>query len=494
MTAAGFPMACFARIVVVLALGSLAASCTRDEARKVDPTRRPNVILWLVDTLRADHLGCYGYDRPTSPAMDKLAREGVLFEEAHVHSNWTQPSVASLLTGCYPPYFEIRRAASVPAQLIMAPEWFRAHGYATAGFTVTVATAAQFGFDQGHELYVELDADMPFQERKRRDSDRFHARWLVEAGLRWIDGEWDWPRSDGSRAPPRGDRPFFLYLHSIDPHLPYQTHDDAPSFTGAYDGEQDGSVAAVKRVNEEGAPLSDADRQHLIDLYDGEIAYNDAQLQRLLDELSTRGLLDDTILIVVSDHGEEFGERTGAISHGHPNLHRELTHVPMILSWKNGLPFGRRVKGLMRGIDLLPTIVDLAGLPPIPSTDGSSVAEAARGARELADYGKARGKVIVDRCQAEFDVVAVRTDAYLFVQDPPRGMSGPVSHLFDVGLDPAESIDVAADHAELVRTISELLRDWQEYRAEKMARYGERVEQALDPATRDRFEQLGYLR
>lgn len=443
-------------LAIVVALLTVLASCGPETPR------RPHVLVWMVDTLRADHLGCYGYPRNTSPVMDAFAQRGVLFEAAHAHSNWTQPSVASLLSGRHPPLFPKGFGSAVPDDFVMAAEWLGKHGYATAGMTVTVATAARFGFDQGFDSYDELDLMEDTRDRKIRSGAAWDADRVVDAASVWLDRRQD-------------DRPFFLYLHTIDPHMPYEAHDETPAFTRPYDGPVDGSVRQLADALAEDVLFTPDDQAHLMDLYDGEIAYNDAQFGRMLSALEERGLLDDTLVVLLSDHGEEFWDRK-THGHGHRNLHTEMTRIPWIMSWPDGLPEGVRIEALARGVDLLPTVLDVAGLPPLPATDGRSMMPAVRGEtmEEVVAF--------IERGKSEVDRGALRTEWMLYVWDDE------VAHrcMYDLLADPSERNDIldpAEDH---------VLED--RFQAQRLRRSDQGDQVTLDDASLEALRELGYLR
>lgn len=456
----------------------------RDGADGSRTDAAPDVVIWLVDTLRADHITPYGYERDTSPVMARLAGEGVLFEEAHVHSNWTQPSVTSLLTGMNPLPFRQDFQLRVPQELLLAAEWFAAHGYRTAGFTTTMATAGQFGYDQGFHHYREIDGDLDEEARSARTGTAFEAGTLVDTTLAWLDEHHDRTR----------DGPLFLYLHTVDPHQPYHRHPGVPDFAKPYRGPQDGSIERIVQAQQD-ASFQPEDKQHLIALYDHEVAYNDAQLGRFLAALAQRGRGGNLLVLVVADHGEELFDRS-TIAHGHGNLHRELTHVPLIVWWPGRLPAGTRLTGLMRGIDVLPTLLDLVGLPPLPSTDGRSVARAVRGDAPLAEARTGSARMVIDRAKGEDDTVAVRDDDWLFIRppEPGSGKERRWPRLYDLRADSREWQDVAAAHPERTRIYREAIERWIQGREARLRTLGARVLSELDAETRARLEQLGYLR
>ncbi len=437
--------------------------------------RQPNVVIWLVDTLRADRLSCYGYERPTSPQIDALAADGVLFERMHVHSNWTQPSVSSLLTGRYPVDFDGGFVSTVPEDFVMAAEWFSLHGYATAGFTVSVAVAEEFGFAQGFDVYEELDAHLDGRARKKREGAAFDADTLVDRALGWLEDEW------------AGDKPFLLYLHSIDPHLPHEAHGGHQAWTEDYDGPLDGTTTNMFTALDEAWPLTEEDHRFITDLYDGEVAFNDAEFGRLQRALTEAGLAQDTLLIVLSDHGEEFWDRT-MYGHGHDNLHGEMTHVPLVMAWPGGLPAGVRVESLARGIDLLPTVLEVVGLPPLPTTDGQSLA-----AQMLPEHG---GGVVrpdplfVVRGRKGTDPRAVRTERFFYSVHPRK----QTRELYLLEDDPHTRADLSISRPDLADRAGRMLDDWVQEMQSRTQEIGERELLELDPETLERLRALGYVR
>ncbi len=437
------------------------------------PTPRgPNVLVWMVDTLRADRLGCYGAERATSPHYDALAARGVLFEQAFAASNWTQPSVLSLLSGTWPLPFPDDFSGSVPGELVMGSEWFWGHGWCTAGFTVTAAVAGLFGFDQGFETWVELDEGLDAMARKRRAGQRFSAARLVDAALAWLDSGRD-PR-----------KPFFLYLHGVEPHMPYEAHAEGGFSDEVQVGALDGSIEALQRLQSEGREADEAERRFLRDRYDGEVLESDRHFGALVEGLRARGLLQDTLLVLVADHGDEHWEH-GHFGHGHRNLHRELLHVPVVLGWPGGLPAGVRVGGPLRAIDLMPTLAELCGLPPLPGAEGASVAAVTRAGGTLPDVPN-----FADRASEDEDLRAVRTSRWLFTLGPrPQDTA-----LYDLAADPDATRDVLGERRDEARSLLQLLADWSRAQRERRAALGERGTAQPGEAQREALRALGYVK
>ncbi|HEX5012372.1 MAG TPA: sulfatase [Planctomycetota bacterium] len=431
----------------------------------------PNVLIWLVDTLRADRLGCYGADRATSPHYDALAAGGVLVEDCFAASNWTQPSVLSILSGTWPLPFPDDFSGTVPPSLTLGAEWYWEHGWDTAGITVTAAVARVFGFDQGCATYEELDEGLDVMARKRREGERFSAGRVVDAALDWLDH---------GRDPAK---PFYLYLHTVEPHMPYEAHPgcfgDQPSA-----GRLDGSVDVMTRALAEKWELGEGERTFMKDRYDGEVQESDRHFGDLMAGLAARGLLDDTLLVFVADHGDEHWEH-GTFGHGHRNLHEELLHVPLVLSWPGRLPAGARVPGPARAVDIMPTLVDLCGLSPLPGAEGRSVAEVLRSVGSLPDQPR-----FADRATADDDLRAVRTGRWLLTVGP-RAVDNA---LYDLATDPGELHNLVDGRhpppADLLRELG----DWQRAEQQRREALTARPAAAPTPADIEALQALGYAR
>ena len=329
---------------------------------------RPDLILIMVDTLRADRLGAYGYTTTQTPAIDALARDGVLFEAAIAQASWTKPSVASLFTSLYPSGHQTYRKLDVlPDRVVTLAEALAAGGYYTAAFVNNPNVSAAFNFQQGFIEYRYLEPAYFFHATEstsrlalygglRLIRERFVARGkyhehyyrdaqeVTDQALRWLDA--------------RPPRPFFLFLHYMDPHDPYFVH--------PYNGE------AVARVHTPNPDPAEAGR--LSALYDGEVAYLDEHLGRLWAYLRQVGLYDGVVIVLTADHGEEFQEH-GGWWHG-TTLYDEQIRIPLIVKLPDGRQRGRRVAGQVRTIDIGPTLLAAAGVPvPLTMLGHSLLAE-----------------------------------------------------------------------------------------------------------------------
>ena len=310
--------------------------------------RRPHVFIYLVDTLRADHLGCYGYGRPVSPHLDAFAKEGSVFRGI-APSSWTKASVASLFTGLSPIVHRAQdRGDTLAPEATTLSELLGAEGYRTYALYANTWVSGTFGLDQG------------FAERRflvgRSDL-------LTGELLAWL------------RGVERDDR-LLVYLHTIDPHTPYSPRPDYRArFAPARGSLRSVSVYRLEDLaarSRRGESISSSLVEEITALYDAEIAFNDLQFGRFLEELKRRGLYDDSLIIFTSDHGEEFFDH-GGVSHGQ-TLFAEVLDVPIVVKWPHGLSAPAGATGSPARLeDLLPTILDCLGLPSPPGAEGRSL-------------------------------------------------------------------------------------------------------------------------
>lgn len=320
-----------------------------------------NVIVLLVDTLRASKLRLYNpKSRVDSPVLDQLAADGVLFERPQAPENWTKPSVASVLTSLYPSSHHTQSDASkLSESLVLLSEVYQDAGFETASFITNSFVSPEFGFDQGWDLNVNMDY--------LADGNEGNAENVFEAAGDWLE------KNHGER--------FFLYIQTIDPHAPY---DPPPKYIEMYDpkpyeGQIDNkkTPALILSVNKNAVQLTDRDKERLEALHDGEITYHDTELGHFLERIKALGLDRNTIVVVTSDHGEEFGEH-GKWGHGH-SMYQELLHVPLVFRWPGAIPAGVRLAPVVSIIDIGPTVLEASGVA-IPATfEGRSLMGFMRG-------------------------------------------------------------------------------------------------------------------
>jgi choline-sulfatase len=435
--------------------------------------RRPrNVLLYLVDTLRADHLSPYNQGtRVRTPGLASFVQQAVTMRRAHSQENWTKPSVATLLSSLMPwEHTAVEDASVVPESVALLPELLREQGFFTGSFIANGYVSDRFGFQQGWHTYRNY-----IREGRRND-----AEFVAADVLRWLD-----EREDA--------RPFFLYVHTIDPHVPYRRREETLSLYG--DTRYSGPAAVANnadllgRVKLGRVTLAAADRAHLEALYDGEITYHDIHFQTIMDGLERRHLADDTLVIITSDHGEEFWDH-GSVGHGH-SVYEELLHVPMFVRHP-GLPTDRaavREVGDDVGlVDVLPTIFDALGLPAPEGISGRSFLPALLGQSNSAPVATVSGFMENWRTVTLSDLKLIHRANGTF-------------RLFDLASDPSEQHDLAPQRPLAVRHLRALL-GLRLADADPVARGPRRgarprehqaTSTRIDPETAAQLRALGYL-
>lgn len=304
-------------------------------ARRPPAGKQPDVFIYLVDAIRADHVGCYGYHRPTTPNLDVFASEAVLFEQAQATSSWTRPSVASIFTGLYAWTHGTRESTQGLADwTVPMPKLLAEEGYATAVFSGNPNITEDTGFGRGvdHFFYNDRTTTWPLNVEARR--------WL--------------------RSLPE-NQPAFVYIHAMDTHVPYAPSPESFALfdTGAT-SDVDGSVASLRGIAKRHHGLSEDDLRHLMDLYDGCLRDADAGFADFLAMLKRVERYENAIVIFLADHGEAFGEHE-TFQHG-LILSEELLRVPMFVRYPGGRDAGLRVAQTVSLIDILPTLADEVGL------------------------------------------------------------------------------------------------------------------------------------
>ncbi len=421
-----------AATVAILAL----VGCNRIDASRRDEGRPlptgPNVLLITIDTLRADHVGVYGASGAETPVLDALAADGVLFENAIASTPLTLPSHCSILTGMTPPRHAVRQNGifRLDESYETAAERFRDAGYDTGAVVGAIVLDARYGLSQGFDFY-------DFTPSGRRASETGYpersAEEVTEVALRWV----------GARA-----RPFFLWLHYYDPHAAY-------------------------------TPPASFERRFAGRPYDGEIAYVDAQIDRVFQQLRSSGEWERTLVIATSDHGESLGEH-GERTHAY-TLYDAVLKVPLLVRGP-GIPAARRVREVVSIIDLAPTILARAGLAPLADADGRDLSplwQSETGFEQRPAYAETLATRLDHGWAPLF---ALRSDRLLYVR-------APRPELYDVEQDP--------------RQLANLLDDPSQGRAERvaafereldsvLAREGEASRFSLDAETREQLRALGY--
>ncbi len=334
----------------LMALALLVAGCGKDT--------RPNIVLITIDTLRPDHLTCYGYDKPTSPRMDAFAGGAVLFEHVCCQSSQTLPSHASILIGTNPRSHKvISHESFVDENTTTLAEMLKRRGYRTAAFISSHALDSKYGLDQGFDTYWEVHKQFTIPERQLHKVQEKSA--TTDAVLDWLGG------TTGSE--------FFLWVHWFDPHRPYNPPPRyLREFAGGYTGTATSDADFIMKVWRERIDLTPQDVDHLTGRYDGEVAFTDVQVGRVLDDLAARGLLDNTIVVVTADHGEILYEHEYYFGHD-IGLYDECIMIPLIMHVPgHGRP-GARLNPLVQSLDIMPTLLEVLGIEAPDYLEGKSL-------------------------------------------------------------------------------------------------------------------------
>jgi len=422
-----------------------------------------NLLVIVVDTLRRDHLGTYGYDRNTSPAIDALAADAVHFERAYATAPWTRPSVASMLTGLYPSAHGAMALNNLLApSLHTLAETLAVNGYRTGAVVSHVVLSRQFGFDQGFEVYDEEEA---------QGHDHLSTPGVTSRAIEWID------------SLPLDDRPFFLLVHYFDPHYQYRHHPDI-GFASPPVGRLDGTES-IEELRAFGASLTVDEVGLLLDLYDEEIRFTDQGIGQLLDHLRARGLYDRTLIVLTADHGEEFLER-GWLGHTR-TLHDELIAVPLLIRHGRLSRNGSSVPGPVSLVSLVPTVLELLGIPPAGMRlEGPALAGAVRGTDappRTVVFSEVDFRGRPEKRAAQRAAIAGR---YKLVRDRLERRD----RLFDLVEDPGERNEVGAQEPLRLERLQERLTRWSARIDPDAAAPPARP---LTPEEREQLRALGYL-
>lgn len=452
-------------LLLVLLLGGCGQE--RREESLPEP-RHPGhgVVVIVLDCLRADHMGVYGYERDTTPELDRMAPGSVVFDQAIAPSNWTKPSVVSLLTGLHVSEHRVTdgrlsggeseaeaRAHVIPEPLVTLAEAFSGAGFATAGFVNQGHMAGYMGFEQGFQVY---EADLQDGLVHRRFSE-----WL------------------GTLE----DQPFFAYLHFLNLHFPYRPRDEENLFV-----EEPGIVSelmwndpeALRRRIEAGE-LSEAERRELEALYDGRIRNVDGWARSVLDALRQHGLLETTLVAVTADHGEAFLEH-GHYEHGGDNLYSEVIRVPLLMQLPGGRLGGTRVPAPVQLVDVYPTLLQYFRLQIPEQVSGHSLLLRMEGAEE-------RWPVLAETSDPA-GPRALYLGPFKYLYPAPDAQP----EVYDWARDPGDEVDLSA---KLSAAVLDNARGELDRLLEENAAFvaGAEVElRDLGPRELEKLRQLGYIR
>lgn len=453
----------------------------QEQRRPVGSMQRPNILLIVVDTLRADHLGCYGEKRPTSPFMDQMARKGILFEQAVTVKPVTLPSFCSMLTSQIPRTHGVNYNGDVlGSEQVTLAEVLQTRGYHTAAFISAFVLDSQFGLNQGFEHY---DQKLPDREDKQKNLSR-SAEKTVAGVLAWADHYPD-------------TAPYFAMVHFWDPHWPYMPpggylekvdQSYAPAITGTLE-----DIEQVrKRLAQTGGVISPEARQ-LAALYAGEIRYTDDCIKKLIEGMESRGFLEHTIIVLTADHGENMWEHAPDYFRHGGNIYHTSVHVPLIYYMPGADGGPRRIKSMVRSIDLAPTLLELAGLRPPHEFKGLSYAHVIRDKRQSGDeqqpllcFIEAKGPATAQQPRGVFDGIMK------LIQFPAENNR---VELYDLSRDYGEQQDISGSQDNSIQDkINSLLQSLNAWNAATQAlEQKPAASESLSDDTKSKLKALGYV-
>jgi arylsulfatase A-like enzyme len=451
---------------------------------QISETKRPNIILISLDTVRPDHLSCYGYPRETSSGIDRLASDGVLFKNTYSSTSWTLPAHVSMLTALdclsHQVYFPLQKMSRETKTLA---DILRTEHYICAAFTGGGYLSESYGFSKGFDSYQEIklhgDLGIRFDEAER----------LGEMASDWIETN--------------KDKDFFLFLHTYQPHDPYANLSPVgKEFLGPNaEWEQIRMETLFEQKSRFETHFSEDEIQNIIDLYDGEIKYTDVSfVQPILEKLRDLGLYENALIILTSDHGEEFHEHEAWL-HDH-SIYNESIKTPLIIKFPGQHYRGIQVESIARITDILPTILDILDIDVSSKLfDGQSLIPILRGKE------KKQRSFICDLALRDFDfaptVIAVTKDNFKlilnkkiispYIKRTSRDFNGAQIELYDIQTDPGETKNLASNIAyrdlcfELLEKIDEICQ-----KADREKKQQDQV--TMDQSLRERLKALGYIK
>lgn len=435
MTHRAVPITVLASLAVCFVGGCRASKEVVSGSKPATALRPLNIVLVTIDTLRADRLGCYGYSQAETPQIDRIATQGVLFENATAAAPATTPSHASMFTGTYPPVHGVRNAGgfALDSSHETLAERLQAKGWQTAAFVGASVLDRVYGLNQGFAHYDDRMPDTPgnrFLEEASRP-----AQLVVDQAIAWLD-----------QAPAQ---PFFVWVHVYDPHAPH----DPPS------------------------PFKQRYRQRP---YDGEIAYTDQQLGRLFSAIEARSPADKTVLMVLADHGESLSEH-GEYYHG-VFLYEATLRIPWLMV-APGVPAGQRVRAQARTVDLLPTVLALLGAETPSVCQGTSLLPALSGKEIPTTYSYS--EALYPRLNMGWaELRGMRTNQWKYVL-------APRPELYDLEHDPQERQNVIGQHPEEAKRLRAEMAKVVPTRGDSLE---EQVQvKTISAVTEKQLESLGYV-
>lgn len=492
----------------LIAFGAKVPQASESSSYK-DIQGKPNVLLIVYDTVNRHNMPTFGYKRNTAPNFDRVAREGVVFDKFYATANWTVPVHGSIFTGRFSrAHGATHEHAYLDPSEMTLPEHLESFGYQTAGFSCNPWVGGGTGFDQGFQVFKEM-----WRGFYRDEVYLLHRFWSVyfnrkkdKGGALMVREVKDWASTADHQ------RPYFMFVNLMEAHTPYhQLPDDYVSMymddnPGRSELARIGSDSVAHQLFWNNDPVDKASLEKALAMYDGGIYYDDVLTGEVMEILESKGLLNNTIVIILSDHGELFGEHD---LYGHEvTLYEPLVHVFMAMSWKGKLGKGMRVKTPVTVNDVFPTLIELLGIDdgPSDSMHGRSLVPLLGGAKGGESLRVAE-TYIPEHLQTAWkynhpfqdppDLINQRwlsvwegNFKYLRIQDEEGGLVE--EQLFDLGFNPQETEDLKDERPEELESLRSLFEAWQQDMAGEAGDHGSEIP-PLDEVTKERLRHLGYI-
>ncbi len=427
--------------------------------------RKTPVVLIAIDTIRADRLGFLGHDRDTSPALDALARDSLVYRRAISAAPWTTPAFVGIFTGQHPGALGFEGEALIlPGDVPVLAQALCEAGWRTAGVVSHTYLGIRYGFDRGFERWDERNAGGHLH---------ISSESITDLALDFVD--------EISGAETEGERPFFLFAHYFDPHYDYREHADhiySKGYAGPHKSESDNFNQLVKLAAK--GELDEAAVQHLRDSYDSEIAYTDAEIGRLIAGLKARGLYDSSLIVVLGDHGEMLVERPERLLGHGMAVYQGLLHVPLLIK----LPGTERVGPITHPVsttDVMPTVLDFLGVASPGPAGGAS--------RSLLREDRLAERPVFAQTRRDGIRDAVVEGDWKLIRDTVRKRS----ELYDISKDPNEEDDLAWRHPEVVARLEARLTGWHDELARSRDGRPSAIAPELSEEEIEQLRGLGYV-
>lgn len=455
------------------------------------------VIFVHADTLRADHLDAYGYNRETAPTIRRMAEEGALFKYAMAQAGWTKVSTPSFVTGLYPSTTGVFSFPDrLPASATTLAEAYQAAGYATASFSsngfIGLSSNMHQGYEEFHEPASLTDSAPPYTSKTAREN--------IERAALWIEQH--------------RDTPFFVFLHVNDPHSPYEPRPPYntmwadPARRDEHVRQREALRKTIKEPSMASRGMATAEEMvaagvdpaayiaYDLAWYDGSIRGLDTEMSRLLERLRVLGIDRDVAIAFLSDHGEEFHDH-GRMWHEH-SAYGELMHVPLIIRWPAGVAAGRVIDDPVHLLDVMPTLLDFARLPQPKGIQGQSLAPLVLAGGDAKSWK--RRPVIMEKqplargFPSSLEAYAIIDGNWKLIYNKVREPERPEYELFEFPKDRLDQKNVALEHPEVVARLSKLLNGWHSMATAARLKPDADLTKTMSPEELQRLRSLGYIK